>query len=85
MNTRIYHIWQLYDNRKEKWITTDKVNYPIIGGRDGGYRGYTYKRNIQTGDWRINVETENEKLLGRISFEIQKTKVNKVKLVETTY
>ena len=52
LNTRIYHIWQFYDNRKEKWITTDKVNYPIIG---------------------------------RISFEIQKTKINNVKLVETTY
>ncbi len=72
LNTRIYHHWQMYNEKKDKWLTTDRTNYKINGGRDGGYRGYTLKRNVQPGLWRINVETEREQLLGRISFEIEK-------------
>jgi len=72
LNTRIYHHWQMYNEKQDEWITTDRTNYKINGGRDGGYRGYTLKRNVQSGLWRIDVETEREQLLGRISFEIEK-------------
>lgn len=72
LNTRIYHHWQSYNEKKDEWITTDRTNYKISGGRDGGYRGYTLKKNVQPGLWRIDVETEREQLLGRISFEIMK-------------
>jgi hypothetical protein len=52
------------------WLTTDKHGYVLTGGRDGGYRGYTYKKNISPGEWRINVITDNELILGRIRFSI---------------
>jgi len=70
LNTRIFHHWQLYNENQDKWITTDRSNYAITGGRDGGYRGYTFKKNVSPGLWRIDVETEREQLLSRISFEV---------------
>lgn len=31
----------------------------LNGGRLQGYRGYTYKQNLQSGEWRVVVETES--------------------------
>ncbi|MFB6347002.1 MAG: DUF2914 domain-containing protein [bacterium] len=45
----VKHEWQLYDPKDEKWVTTDVIDYPIYGGRAEGYRGYSYKGNVQTG------------------------------------
>ncbi len=70
LDKKIYHHWQHYNNNREEWQTTDRLDYRIVGGRDGGYRGYTYKKNIQLGDWRVEVKTEEDQLLGRINFEI---------------
>lgn len=72
---RIDFHWQKYDPSKEQYITTDVIGYNIhyVPGRDKGYRGYTFKRNVQPGDWRIDVEIETGSLrqvLGRIDFEI---------------
>lgn len=60
----------MYNDKQDKWLTTDRLNYKISGGRDGGYRGYTFKKNVSPGLWRIDVETSREQLLGSISFEI---------------
>jgi len=69
LEERIEHHWQKKD-RDGDWRTIDKLGYPIVGGRDGGWRGYTYKRNVTEGDWRIEVKTRRGKLLGRISLEV---------------
>ena len=71
LEKKIYFRWQFYNERKEEWQTTDRRNYRITGGRESGYRGYTYKRNLQPGDWRVDVETGEGALLGRISFTMQ--------------
>jgi hypothetical protein len=70
LRQRIFHQWQTYSIEREMWLTTDKHGYVLTGGRDGGYRGYTYKKNISPGEWRINVITDNELILGRIRFSI---------------
>jgi Protein of unknown function (DUF2914) len=69
LRERIVHHWQLYT--ENGWKTTDKRGYAIYGGRDGGWRGYTYKRNLTEGEWRIEVKTEKGRLLGRIPLEIR--------------
>jgi len=69
LKERIVHHWQRRD-AEGKWITTDVLEYPIIGGREGGYRGYTFKRNITLGRWRVEVKTTRGRLLGRIPFEV---------------
>ncbi len=68
LETRIYHRWEYFDETTNAWVTKDRLSYSIKGGRDGGYRGYSYKTNLATGKWRVVVETERGQVLGRISF-----------------
>ncbi len=66
----ILHEWQRYDMMVDQWMTTDTLRFPIIGGRDGGYRGYSIKTGITPGKWRVNVITQYGQLIGRISFMV---------------
>lgn len=66
---QVVHHWQRRD-QTEGWITTDVLTYSVVGGREGGYRGYTVKRNITPGAWRVDVRTVSGRLLGRITFHI---------------
>ena len=64
----IFHRWERYDG--DRWVETDRIPFEIRGGRDGGYRGYTAKRSVQPGEWRVRVETELGRELGRTQFRI---------------
>ena len=68
---KIEHHWQ-YKNAAGEWRTTDEIGYKekISGGREAGWRGYTTKRNLSPGKWRIEVKTAQDRLLGRIPLEI---------------
>ncbi|THD69163.1 DUF2914 domain-containing protein [Robertkochia marina] len=66
----IIHQWQFYSPEKMEWEIVDNIGYSITGGRDRGYRGYTYKSNVWEGKWRVKVITEDEFILGVIDFEI---------------
>ena len=68
LSTIILHEWQRYD-AEAGWVTTDTLRFPILGGRDGGYRGYSIKTGITPGKWRVNVITQYGQLIGRISFK----------------
>jgi hypothetical protein len=72
LKEKIVHHWQQLQNGE--WRTTDKIGYHIVGGRDGGWRGYTLKKNITEGEWRIEVKTGEGRLLGRIPLEVTKAK-----------
>ena len=62
--------WQHYDTDTRAWVTTDVLNFPINGGREDGYRGYTIKSNPTPGDWRVNVKNSYGQLIGRVSFTV---------------
>ncbi|WP_425392519.1 DUF2914 domain-containing protein [Ekhidna sp.] len=68
----IFHRWSWYNALKEEWEFIEDIKYEILGGRDGGYRGYTYKNHVKEGEWKVEVLTEEELVLGVIEFEIQK-------------
>ncbi len=57
LSTRITHSWQHYDAKRKRWVAVSNVSYPINGGRDGGYRGYTIKSHPDTGEWRVDFAT----------------------------
>ncbi|MDW7692201.1 DUF2914 domain-containing protein [Flammeovirgaceae bacterium SG7u.111] len=67
---KIFHRWKWYNKDAEKWTIVDDIGYEIKGGRDGGYRGYTYKKNVLEGKWKVEVITEEELVLGVINFEV---------------
>jgi hypothetical protein len=81
LSVTIRHEWQRYDETAKQWKTTDVIVFPINGGRDGGYRGYSIKSNITPGEWRVNVITQYGQLIGQITFSVEPT--NTVPEVET--
>lgn len=70
LNTDIVHDWQYYDAESETWVTSNRIELPVVGGREGGYRTYSVARAIVAGYWRVNVETSSGLIIGRINFEI---------------
>ena len=70
LETDVYHQWAFYDASDDTWVETDRIGYDVVGGRDNGYRGYTFKQNIRPGDWRVTVETATGRPIGSVDFEV---------------
>jgi hypothetical protein len=70
LDTKIYHQWQYFDVVEKKWIDSSKIELNVSGGREEGFRGYSLKRSLQNGKWRVVVETARGQKLGQIRFEI---------------
>lgn len=70
ISTTVYHLWQYYDPKTRAWLTRNQVFFSIVGGRDGGYRGYSQSRDLAPGDWRVDVLTKSGQLIGRIQFKV---------------
>ncbi len=70
LGTRITHDWQYFSDQESKWISVTRITFPIIGGRDGGYRGFSKKENLFAGKWRVDVKTERNQIIGRVRFNI---------------
>ena len=66
----VVHEWQRWDEEDQTWMTTDRIDYRMNGGREDGYRGTSFKRNVNLGRWRIVVRTEEGKVLTKIPFDI---------------
>jgi len=70
LRTRVVHRWQRYVPSRDIWMETDRIGYRVVGGRRSGYRGVTYKANVQPGRWRVSVETTAGRPIGRIHFKV---------------
>jgi len=70
LKTNLYHRWQYHD-RKAGWQTKSRVGFTLSGGRYNGFRGYTYKTDLQAGDWKVSVETENDKTVAVQEFSVE--------------
>ncbi|MGB6153366.1 MAG: DUF2914 domain-containing protein, partial [Pricia sp.] len=66
----VLHRWKWYDSNTEEWVTVEDIGFDITGGRDNGFRGYTYKNNVWAGQWEVDVITNEGLVLGVIDFEI---------------
>lgn len=63
--------WMRFDQQKEVWVTVARIPLSIIGGRDGGYRGYTFLHVSDPGKWRVDLKTPNGQVIGRIAFDVE--------------
>jgi hypothetical protein len=62
--------WSRQDARG-RWEQSDAIPLRIVGGREEGFGGYAYEQNWSPGNWRVAVETEDGREIGRIRFEIR--------------
>ena len=70
IETTIRHRWERYDERSGSWVDAGVVPFRISGGREGGYRGYTFKRSAAAGAWRVIAESESGAAIGVLHFEV---------------
>lgn len=70
LDTKIIHDWQYFNDVTEKWVSATQITFPIKGGRDQGYRGFSRKESLFAGEWRVDVKTERGQIIGRVKFNI---------------
>ena len=70
ITTNVVHNWQYWSELTSEWVESGTVAFETNGGRDGGYRGYSFKRAVFPGLWRVRVETPDGRLIGETEFEI---------------
>ncbi|MEZ0209117.1 MAG: DUF2914 domain-containing protein [Candidatus Paceibacterota bacterium] len=83
LSAPITHVWEYYDETTKKWVTSTTISFDLSGGREGGYRAYSKKENLQPGMWRVTVKVDDNRIVGRKRFYIQTTgsaQVEEVKL-----
>jgi len=89
LSTTVYHRWQMRppgnEGAKRGYVTMDRIGFTIAGGRDDGYRGYTVKQQVVPGDWRVDVETADGRIIGRVSFRVEPAPDNPAALETITY
>lgn len=74
LRKKIYHHWYRRKTDSGKYRETDRVGYTMAGGRRDGYRGYTFKRNVTPGEWKVEVRTDDNRILGVVAFRIEETR-----------
>lgn len=70
LTATMVHRWERYDTEERRWLVADRLSFAVIGGREEGFRGYSVKRSLGEGKWRVTVETDRGQVLGRIGFRI---------------
>ena len=71
LNTTIYHHWYVRTGSSRPFTHADRIPLKISGGRAGGYRAYSFKQRLDPGDWRVDVETEDGRIIGRIAVTVE--------------
>lgn len=74
LRTVIVHHWQyrgVSGPSSTEFSTADKIPIEISGGREAGYRAYTVKTRLLPGDWRVNVETGEGRVIGLVDFRVE--------------
>ncbi len=70
LKTTVYHHWYVRSNGKRAFLHADRIPIKISGGREGGYRAYTFKQRLDPGDWRVDVETEDGRIIGQVAVTV---------------
>jgi DUF2914 family protein len=71
LNTTVYHHWYFRSQKGKPFSHADKIPVKISGGREAGYRAYTFKQQLDPGDWRVDVEAEDGRIIGRVSVTVE--------------
>jgi hypothetical protein len=71
MTAPITHVWEYYDESKNKWVISTVIPFTLSGGREDGYRAYSHKENIFEGLWRVTVKVDEKRIVGRVKFYIK--------------
>jgi hypothetical protein len=71
LDTTVFHHWYFRPQRNKPFIHADRIPVKISGGREGGYRAYTFKQQLDAGEWRVDLEAEDGRIIGRVSVTVE--------------
>lgn len=71
LKTTVYHHWYFRMHSNKPFTHADRIPLKISGGREAGYRAYTFKQQLDAGDWRVDVEAEDGRIIGRVSVTVE--------------
>ena len=60
-----------YHRQERGWALQDTIPIKITGGRAEGFRGYGFKSKYQPGEWKVQIETTDEREIGRVYFTLE--------------
>jgi hypothetical protein len=63
--------WYKSEGTDHGWVLQDTIPIKIVGGREEGFRGYGFKSKYQPGEWKVQIETTDEREIGRIYFDLE--------------
>ena len=68
LHTKLVHDWQ--KKVAGRWVSVSTPGFSLAGGRDNGYRGYTYKSNLTAGEWRVRIQTATRQTIAVSAFNV---------------
>lgn len=71
LSLTLYHVWE-YRDTSGVWHSASRVPITLTGGRESGYRAYSYTTQLTHGTtWRCSAATERGAVVGRTVVEVQ--------------
>ncbi|HKY17500.1 MAG TPA: DUF2914 domain-containing protein [Rhizomicrobium sp.] len=74
LSTRIVHDWQ-WLRPGMGWVSQQRISVPITGGREEGFRYFTFKTAPKPGQWQVNIQTFDGRSVGRVRFAVEEQAV----------
>jgi Protein of unknown function (DUF2914) len=74
LHTSIVHDWQWLQPGKG-WVSQQRIPVSIEGGREDGFRYFTFKTAPQPGQWQVNIQTFDGRAVGRVRFAVEEQAV----------
>ncbi len=59
-----------YVKQNNQWVLSDSIAIKISGGRDKGFRAYSFKSKVSPGQWRVKILTLDNREIGRTTFYV---------------
>lgn len=69
--TAIEHRWEWRDPATGAWTPQQAVRFSIQGGRENGYRAYSFRTAPKPGQWRVNIVSLDGRAVGRVRFSVE--------------
>jgi hypothetical protein len=67
---QVYMHWRFQPLATLKYEDEGRLALAISGGRGEGYRGYGTKTHYMPGKWRVEIETEDGRMIGAVPFTV---------------
>lgn len=69
LGTTLSHRWERED-AGGRWLPVQETRFALFGGRENGFRGFSYTSNPRPGGWRVLLLSEGGRVLAVQKFEV---------------